>query len=320
MRGVAVEGEPRRLTTGVGMRTAVLSPDESKLIYSQGRMVANVWRVPILRDRRATWADAEQVTFDHAFTEFMDVSPGRMLVSSDRAGNQDLWSASEPGAAMHQITDHPTPDWCPVLSPDRQTIVFHSFRSGNRDLWLISAEGGAATRLTEHDDEDLFADWSPGGDTIAFASLRNGNYDIWTIAADGTRLRQVTSDPAQDVVPSWSPGGDTLYFTSLRNGGLPQVWSIPVGGGTPHRVTSGAGGGRVQWAADHAELYFIGLANRANDVWARSLENGDERPLTYLVGRRGEMGWTSLDTDGQFLYFSWQEELGDLWMMEVSRR
>ena len=59
---------------------------------SKGRRVANVWRVPILSDREATWANAEQITFDQAFIRALDVSPDgdELLVDSDRGGNVDL--------------------------------------------------------------------------------------------------------------------------------------------------------------------------------------------------------------------------------------
>ncbi|TDJ24292.1 MAG: TIR domain-containing protein, partial [Gammaproteobacteria bacterium] len=76
-------GPPLRLTTGVGMRQASFSPDRSKLAYSKGRRISNVWRVPILADRPATWSDAQQVTFDQAWVEFIDISlDGTQLVVS----------------------------------------------------------------------------------------------------------------------------------------------------------------------------------------------------------------------------------------------
>ncbi len=87
------EGNPRAVTVGIGMRHAAFSPDGTKLAYSRGRLVANVWKVPILEDRPATWADAEQLTFEQAFVESFDVSPdgAQLMLNSDRSGNPDLW-------------------------------------------------------------------------------------------------------------------------------------------------------------------------------------------------------------------------------------
>ena len=57
------------------IRSAAFSPDSTKVAYSRGRPVSNVWRVPILTDRPANWGDAKQITFDNALVEFFDVSP-----------------------------------------------------------------------------------------------------------------------------------------------------------------------------------------------------------------------------------------------------
>ena len=74
-----------------------------------------MFRVPILSTRLATWADAEQLTFDQAFVEFADVSPdgGRLIVTSDRGGNADLWMLSTEGGEMEQLTTEPAADLRP---------------------------------------------------------------------------------------------------------------------------------------------------------------------------------------------------------------
>ena len=58
------DGAPEPVSSGLVIRRAAMSPDGTRLAYSKGRRIANVWRVPILSDRPATWVDAEQVTFD----------------------------------------------------------------------------------------------------------------------------------------------------------------------------------------------------------------------------------------------------------------
>jgi hypothetical protein len=63
-----------------------------RFAHSKGRVVANVWRVPLFPDRLATRSDARQLIFDEAYIERMDVSlDGEgLVVSSDRSGT-DLW-------------------------------------------------------------------------------------------------------------------------------------------------------------------------------------------------------------------------------------
>ena len=48
-----------------------------------------------------------------------------------------------------------------------------------------------------------------------------------------------------------------------------------------------------------------------------SLEDGRESPVTDFSGRYGSLFWFSLATDGDYLYFTWEEDLGDIWVMDV---
>jgi len=141
------------------------SPDGTKLAYSKGRLVGNVWRVPILRERPASWADAEQITIGQAYTWVSDISPDgrRLLVSSDRSGNRDIWVLPAEGGAMTQLTTNPTGDGRARWSPDGREIAFRSRRSGNLDLWVMPAEGGPARQLTSDPEPNYHVWWSPDG-------------------------------------------------------------------------------------------------------------------------------------------------------------
>ena len=97
---------------------------------------------PILDDREAGWEDADQLTFDEAFVETLDLHPDgqRLIVSSDRGGSQDLWVSdlTEPnGTDMRQLTADRGPDGAPQVSPDGRHIAFHSHRGGNLDIWVL---------------------------------------------------------------------------------------------------------------------------------------------------------------------------------------
>jgi Tol biopolymer transport system component len=131
------------------MRSAAFSADFTKVAYGKGRRVANVWRIPIL-DRLAKWSDAQQVTFDQAFIEFLDLSPDgeELLVSSNRGGFLDLWRLSATGGEMQPVTTDASPDWYPRWSPEGSQIVFVSHRTRARQIWIIPANGGRGRQLT----------------------------------------------------------------------------------------------------------------------------------------------------------------------------
>jgi hypothetical protein len=67
-------GEPAAVTSGLSNDGRVkFSPDGRKLAHTRGGRVANVFRVPLLGNRPATWADARQLTFEHAEVEEGDI-------------------------------------------------------------------------------------------------------------------------------------------------------------------------------------------------------------------------------------------------------
>ena len=70
---------------------------------------------------------------------------------------------------------------------------------------------------------------------------------------------------------------------------------------------------RCYSSRDGTAIYFLGLS----DIWVVSLEDEAERPLSDFSGKRGNPGVYALATDGQYLYFTWEEDLGDIWVMDV---
>lgn len=314
-------GEPLPISSGLELREARFSPDGSKLALSRGRWVSNVWRVPLLADRPATWQDAEQVTFDEAFVEFVDVSPDgqRVAFSSDRAGNQDLWTMPAEGgnADPVRLTADDAPEWSPRWSHDGKRIAFYSLRSGSRQVWVMPAEGGAATRITRSDAEDVTPVWSPDGTRLAFWSDRTGSNEIWVSPLDGGPARQVTDEPADDYMPSWSPDGRWLAYHSNRDGAT-RIWRVPSEDGTPEALSRHPGM-TAAWSRDGSRVYYVGLGESTGepeDLWAVSVGDRTERPMTELRGRRGRLGRTGLSADDRFLYFTWRTDRSDLWVMD----
>jgi Tol biopolymer transport system component/serine/threonine protein kinase len=323
-RDGALVGPSIRVTTGLEVREAALSADGAKLAYSRGREVANAWSVPVLSDRPATWADARQVTFDHALIEFLDLSPdGKTLaVSSDRSGNLDLWLVPTDGGEMRPITTDPTPDWAPRWSPDGKEIAFYSYRTGNRDVWVLPLDGGPARQLTRDPEADMTPRWSADGREIVFGSARSpnqfGSWRVWIVSAAGGQIKPIDNLPASlpRSLPVYSPDGQWLALYVTR-GEEVRLWRTRVDGSGAERVTNGPGGDPI-WSPDSKQLFFPGVQERTGNVWAIALADHRERPVTALTGRLGNLMQSALATDGRRLFFCWEENVGDIWVMDVT--
>lgn len=317
-RDGALVGDPTRVTAGLEVQEASLSADGTKVAYSKGRQIANVWRAPIFTDQAASWAEAQQITFEHAFIEFVNLSPDgrRLAVQSDRSGNPGLWILPADGGGMQAVATGEIPNWFPRWSPDGKQIAFYSNRSGNRDIWVLPVNGGPARQLTFDPAADLAPDWSPDGHQIVFMSRRGPEMGLWVVPVIGGEARSLMSGPAN--APTWSPDGQWIAFSSSRGGEIRQIWRVHSDATSAESLTTGSGDNPA-WSPDGHQLFFNRSGELGADVWAISLDDRHERPITHLAGRRGSLLGVSPTTDGRRLFYIWEETLSDIWAMDVTK-
>jgi Tol biopolymer transport system component len=244
-------GPPVVVTAGIGMRNASISADGRKVVYSQGRRIANVWRVPIRPDRGATWADAEKITSDQAYIEFVDVSrDGTMLaVSSDRGGSLDLWSLAAGGGEMRRLTSDPSAEWCPRWSPDGDRLAFYSYRSGNRDIWTMPASGGAWTQVTTNPGTDMIPSWSPDGERLVYLASTDEGTGAWISTLGAAPARRIADMPSPGT--HWSPIDDRIVINSAG-----KFWMVEADTPGPPRQVAERAALTPVWDPGGHRLYF----------------------------------------------------------------
>ena len=103
---------------------------------------------------------------------------------------------------------------------------------------------------------------SPDGHWVAYvetsvdlAANKKASH-IWVVPAEGGPGKQLTWGEGSDSRPRWSPDGDRLAFISTR-GGKSQMWTLSMGGGEAHPLTSiSTEADGVTWAAKSDMLIF----------------------------------------------------------------
>ena len=104
-----------------------------------------------------------------------DVEPqsaaGKVVFTSYRISylNAEIYIANLDGSNAIRLTDNPSPDYQPSLSPDGSKVAFSSLRSGTSRIWTMNADGTSPTELATGSAEDLSesnARYSPDGSRI----------------------------------------------------------------------------------------------------------------------------------------------------------
>ncbi len=132
-------------------------------------------------------------------------------------------------ASLVRITNRPSHECTPALSPDGKYLAFDAWdpencydvsdrnhEAGDFDIWVINAHGGGGyQRVTNNTTDDYYPAWYPDGKRLLFTSERSGHPAIWSRAVDGTNGSQQlswmgTSDFAGDVDPT----GKYIVFSS----------------------------------------------------------------------------------------------------------
>jgi len=138
--------------------------------------------------------------------------PGSLVFHSARAGNLEIYRANADGSDPQRLTDSPTDDTWPDISPNGRYVAFASLRTGNREIFVLDLLDGTLLNVSQSPGDDNWPRWSPNGQEIVFHSNRDGNYNIYVVNGDGTGIRRVTNSPLLDQWPDWSPNGKQIAF------------------------------------------------------------------------------------------------------------
>ena len=135
--------------------------------------------------------------------------------------------------------------------------------------------------------------------------------------AHGCRRRRVGShDACSQARTQVHPGRRPIAALRSAFSARESCGSSIPDGAAPPRLLLDRETFTPKWAPNGRTLYFI-LPGSEQQVLAVNDDGSGERVVATLSGRRGSLGSNGLSTDGRHLYFTWEEDLGDLWTMDA---
>jgi TolB protein len=237
---------------------------------------------------------------------------GLVAFYSDRDGNPEIYTIRADGSQPQRLTQDPSFDDSPAISPDGRQIVFLTARHDlnpqfpnlKYEIYLMNVDGGNPRRLTNTEAAEDHPAWSPDGSKILFDADYDGDgfYEIYTMNPDGTGVARLTSNTANDQFADWSPDGAQIAFSSDRNGNW-DIFVMDADGGNQRPLTSSPNWELFPaWSPDGSLVAFTGVVSRPGntDVFLMNADGSDLHQLTNSPGYDENPAWSP---DGSQIIF-----------------
>ena len=131
----------------------------------------------------------------------------RILFSSNRSGNLDIWEMDLASGALVRITDDSGNDWDPAYTPDGSHIMWSSDRTGVFEVWEARADGTGARQVSRDGVDAENPSMAPGSEWIVYLGGNGGRAGAWKMKRDGSEASPVV---LAVNLPEVSPAGDVF--------------------------------------------------------------------------------------------------------------
>jgi Tol biopolymer transport system component/DNA-binding winged helix-turn-helix (wHTH) protein len=195
---------------------------------------------------------------------------------------------------------------CAAWSPDGHEIAFGRCEDDGGAIYSVPALGGRERKLTDVACTYSLAGfprWTPDGkhllltDSCGPASA-SGIVLLSLSTGEKTCISNPPAGIVADIFPRLSPDGETIAFLRVPTDGVNDIYTVPLHGGSPRRVTSDhktVFG--IMWSSDGKRIVFRSNRSGLGQLWRTSLTGQIEAETVYP-----QLG--SLSADGRLLVYT----------------
>ncbi len=176
------------------------------------------------------------------------------------------------------------------------------------ELCIYDLQQDQVTVLLDHDGHIEAPNWHPDGYLIV-----NGGGLLYRVPLDAPKLEQIDTGfaTACNNDHGISPDGRTLVISARDESGQSCLYTLPVTGGTPERVTQNVPSYWHGWSPDGATLAYVGKRSGPFGVYTCLVTGGDETCVTDAFDHCDGPDYTP---DGAWIWFNGERNGAvDLW-------
>lgn len=250
--------------------------------------------------------------------------------TGEKGDNFDIYVKITDAGSPLRLTANPAKDMSPTWSPDGRFVAFLRGFGPEKGFYIVPALGGAERKIAdtfgwnEPGSRAEALDWSPDGKTLAVVDkAADGEpWSIFLISVETGEKRKLTTPPTDfdgDTIVAFSPDGERVGFLRRRDGTASDIYTVPVSGGEPARVTTDNVAIRgLDWTGDGDSLVFSSERGGGNlTLWRIPSSGGTPEPV---AGTGENVTELSISPQGNRLVYARLSTDTNLWRVEVPGR
>jgi Tol biopolymer transport system component len=310
---------PIRLTTGLGEYEASRASRDGRSIVAT--LTDSKQALTALRIEDA--APTPAVLTSGAFGDYdpnMSVAGDRLVWSSARSGNRNLWIGAPDGSGARPLTVGNALDDHPAFSPDGKGVAFISAREGRRGVWIVPSEGGTPRELYRSEVTDT-PSWLPDGNEILVGANDKGTAALFRVAVADGRVTRIVM-PTGALAAAWNPRMPLIAYliqvpataqpNPTRNrlafvdpSGRPQFTELPP--------SLQFGNGFLAWAPDGRRLLALSRpAIAPSEVWIVDPRSTDPYRRIFQTGLGEQIRGATWSADGSTIVIGLERPKSDI--------
>jgi Tol biopolymer transport system component len=184
-----------------------------------------------------------------------------------------LWWHDRGGKPLTRVADT-RPYLQLILSPDGKQVAVQVGQGGTTEIWLIDVARGVASKFNDGSGPV----WSPDSRSLAYFAQRQRN-EVFHRAL-GSDKEELFVPGLTAITEDWSADGRYLLYLEAGD-----IWSLPVNGGKPMRLTSTAvAEDEPQFSPDGRWIAYMSPESGAAEIYVQPFPGPGERKRISTAG------------------------------------